>query len=144
MVIDNQIKEQYEVYNRSPEQIAENEGLDPTAIKAKLLQVSAKYRTDIGQDAEDGRDFSIQQLKDANQVIYENMLSATLPDGSIDYRTRQRAAEYIRDDKKGRKELRQLLQQNQFNILSFNEALSSARNKAELAKQAIEPKLIEV
>lgn len=146
MVIDFQIKEQYEKYNRSPDEIAQDQGLDVVAVKAKLLQVSEKYRTTIlgPQEEENPDDFTREQLRSANQVIYANMCEAVLPDGSVDYRTRQRAAEYIRDDKKGRKELRQVLGTNTFNILNFNEALQNSRIKAEEAKQALLPRMVEV
>lgn len=139
MIIDSQIKQQYEEYGRTPDEIAEHESLDVVAVKAKLLQVSKKYRDDIGAivEEENPNDFTNDQLRTANQVIYDNMLLSTLPDGSPDYRTRQRAAEYIRDDKKGRKELRNLLQGNQFNILNFNEALQGAREKANVVKNQL-------
>lgn len=146
MVIDFQIKEQYEQYGRTPDQIAEEMSLDPIAVKAKLLQVSDLYRKSVGsvEEEENPDDFTKEQLRTANQVIYENMLTAVLPSGDPDYRTRQRAAEYIRDDKKGRKELKNLLKGNQFNILNFNEALQSARSKADEMKQAMMPKTVEV
>lgn len=147
MVIDFQIKEQYETYNRTVEEIARSESLDVVAIKSKLLCISEKYRTDIGivTEEENPNDFSNEDLRVANRTIADNMVSATLPDGSPDYRIRERAAEYIRDDKKGRKEMRQVLGGgNTFNLLSFNDMLEGARKKAEQAKAALQSKTINV
>jgi hypothetical protein len=127
----------YENEGMSIEQIAEDQGLELVAVKSALMQSSVKYRRDCGKEDSQEEDptlnFSNQQLRTVNEVIFENATQACLPDGSPDYRTRQRAAEYIRDDKKGRKELRRLMSEmgrnsgNTFNILNFNEMIQQAR-----------------
>ena len=147
MVIDFQIKDQYETYRRTPDEIATELNLEVEAVKAKLLQVSALYRERIkeeGGQVPSVNDFTDEQLEHANRAIYETMLEAELPDGTPDYRTRLKAATYIRDDKKGRKELKHLLQATQFNILNFNEALQNARKGADKAKQIVMPQTVEV
>ena len=86
---------------------------------------------------EDGLNFSNDELKEANKVIYETMLSAQDSEGNPDYKTRLNAAMYLRDDKKGRKEAKQLLQNNTFNMLNFNAAIENARKGADVVKRAI-------
>lgn len=141
--VDTQIKAAYEVSGLTPEQIAENEGFSEVAVKAKLMQVSSVYRKACGHEPTDESDlnFSDAQLKDANEIIYNNMLYAKLPDGSPDYRTKQKAAEYIRDDKKGRKEIIRAVQNNTFNLLEVvNGALSKARLQASAMRKQVEDK----
>ena len=50
--VDTTIKTAYEVDNASPEEIAESEGFAVEAVKAKLMQVSSKYRKDCGKEDE--------------------------------------------------------------------------------------------
>jgi hypothetical protein len=133
MVIDQQIKSSYEEQDMSPEEIAEDQGLDIVAVKAKLLQVSSKYRKASRKEAddEDRLNFSNTQLESVNDIIYETALSATHSDGTVDHRTRLAAATYIRDDKKGRKEARSVLAGTTFNILALNERLCLANTVSE-------------
>jgi hypothetical protein len=133
MVIDEQIKIAYEQENMSPEEIASDQGLSPIAVKAKLMQISSKYRKDARNESEDSDtlNFSNEQLEAVNQVIFETALSAEHSDGSIDYKTRLTAAMYVRDDKKGRKEVIRGVSSNTFNILQLNEKLAMANNLTE-------------
>jgi hypothetical protein len=139
MNIDTQIRTAYE-QGMTPAQIAEDQQLELVAVKAKLMQCCKKYRKDMGMEAaieEDGLNFTTEELRDANKVIYETMLSAQDSEGNPDYKTRLNAAMYLRDDKRGRKEAKQLLQQNQFNIFDFNKAIESARSGAENVKRSL-------
>jgi len=124
-----QIKTAYEINGMTPAEIAEDQALDVAAVKAALIQSSAQYRKASGIDLEaiDGLNFTDEELKRVNQVIFETAISAETADGSIDYKTRLAAATYIRDDKKGRKEAARHIAGNTFNILSFNEQLQQAR-----------------
>lgn len=129
-----QLKTAYEELDMTPEQIAEDQELDITAVKAGLMQVSSKYRKDCGKEEESGDElnFSNQQLADANKVIHEIML------GSEDDNVRLKAAMYLRDDKKGRKDVVKAMAGQQFNILMFNEAMQTVRERAEKAKKVID------
>ena len=117
------IKTLYEQENLTPEQIAEVQDMDVVAIKAALCQCSSKFRKDAGQETEEDHtlNFDNDQLRRANETIVSIMLSAE--DDSI----RLKAAMYVRDDKKGRKEVIKSMQGNTFNILQFNESLKQAR-----------------
>ena len=126
-----QIKIAYETLDMSPEQIAEDRELDIVAVKAALMQGSSKYRKACGQE-EEGKDelnFSDEQLLDANKVIHELMM------GSEDENIRLKAAMYLRDDKKGRKEVVKQVGGQQFNILLFNQAMKQVRGGAEELKR---------
>lgn len=130
----------------SPEEIAEDQDLDITAVKVALSQNSPLYRK--AAKAEEKLDpeaahlnFDEEQLRRVNQVIYDTALGAELPDGSPDFRTRLKAAQYIRDDVKGRlNPVKALNQQNTFNIVQFNEEIKRARIQATQAKRSIEDK----
>jgi hypothetical protein len=141
---DTQIKKAYEEYHMLPSQISEDFGFEETAVKAKLMQISPVYRKDCGKEplGEDpSLNFSDDDLKDANKVIADVMLCATLPDGSVDYRTRLKAAEYVRDDKKGRKEQVRAIQNGpQVNIFSINDAIQQARLAASMATKQLTEK----
>lgn len=135
LTCDTQIKAAYENENMSPEQIAQDQALDVVAVKAKLMQVSSKYRKDCNQDP--NLNFTEDQHADVLKIIHETALSAEHPDGSVDYKTRLSAATYIRDDIKGRKEPRAMANGPVFNMLSFNESLSRARQGARSAIESL-------
>lgn len=139
---DAQIKSAYEQSGMTPQEIAVEFGFVPEAVKAKLMQISTKYRKDAGLEAvevEDGLNFTNEELRAVNRQIFTNAISATLPDGSPDFRTMQRACEYIRDDKKGRKEIIKAVQHNTFNMIDFNNDIQRSRLLAEQARmRAIE------
>ena len=125
-----QIKLSFESLGMLPEQIAEDRNLDIVAVKAALLQSSSVYRSLIQSEEVKSRlDFSDSDLLDANEMIVHNMKYAE------DEHLRQRAAEYVRDDRKGRKELKGALGGNTFNILQFNENLRSIRDKTSRIKE---------
>jgi len=131
------IKEAYETLNMSPEEISEDRNLDIISVKASLMATSKKYRKDCGADEEDSLDFTDNDLRDVNKIIPEIAKYATLSDGTPDYRTRLSAATYIRDDKKGRKEVVKAIGGNNFNILNFNESLRSLRETKEKVLQSL-------
>lgn len=129
----------------TPDEIAEDQDLDVTAIKAILMQSSSKYRQNckIEQKLDPEKadlNFNEDQLRRMNQVIYDVALSAQLPDGTPDYRTQLKAAQYIRDDVKGRLTPVRNINNNgpTFNLLQFNQQLEQARLGATGARRAIE------
>ena len=126
------IKTGYETLGLSPEDIASDRNLDIASVKAALLQCSRKYRRDIGavdDDAEKAKlDFDTNDLSAVNDVIRQLAFYGESEE------MRFKAATYIRDDKKGRKELRTVLGGNTFNILAFNENMAKVRESAERMK----------
>lgn len=120
------IKTAYEEEGMSPEQIAEDRGLDIVATKAALMQSSFKYRKDCGHESEekDELNFSDDELKRVNQVILDLAL------GAEDDHLRFKAATYVRDDKKGRKEIVKAIKDNGTNITIFNQKILQVREAA--------------
>lgn len=123
----------YEQEGMSPLEIAEDRDLDLTAVKTALMQGSSKYRKDCGKEEEevDELNFSNEELRRANQVIVDLAL------GSEDDHLRLKAATYIRDDKKGRKEVTKALAGNNFNVLFINEQLKKVRSVTDEMKQSV-------
>jgi hypothetical protein len=142
--IDIQIKSSYE-QGMTPEDIALDQGLEVAAVKSKLLQVCNQYSQDIGAvvggSIPNPLDFSDEELEQSNKVIVETMLGATNFNGDPDWKTRLSAATYVRDDKKGRKEAKKLIQNNTFNMLEFNEKMAMARQGAERLKERVMPQM---
>lgn len=129
------IVESFETLDMSPEQIAEDRGLDIVAVKAALSQSSKKYRTVLSpaaagkEEVDPTLDFDNDDLRDANAAIIYLMKHAE------DEHLKLKAAMYIRDDKKGRKEVVKAVGGNQFNLFQFNDALRSAKAGAQALKQ---------
>lgn len=125
----------------TPDEISDDQGLEVASVKATLSQHSSMYRKDVDglkDGDESGLDFTKEQLRQMNGVIYDSALSATLPDGSVDHRTRLKAAQYIRDDFKGRLTPVRAIQKNVTNnLFQINEAIANARVGAERAKKQI-------
>ena len=121
------IKTAFENEQMSPEEIAESQDLELVAVKAALMQCSAKYRRECGQEPEevDRLNFSNDDLARVNEVILELALSAEDP------HLRFKAATYIRDDKKGRKEIAKQVGGMQTNIFMLNEQLAKMRQVKE-------------
>ena len=137
--IDERIKTLYENEKLSVEQIAEEEGFSSVAVKAKLMQISSAYRKDCKCEVEenDELNFSNSELIEVNQIIMDTARAAETPEGTIDWKTRLQAAIYIRDDKKGRKEAKAIMQNNSFNILNLNEKLSEISERTKKMKEAV-------
>lgn len=128
-----QIKNCYETLDMSPEQIAEDRGLELPAVKAALMQSSSKYRVACSGEPDDESklNFSDEQLEAVNTVILQTALYAEDP------HLKFKAATYIRDDKKGRKDAPKQLGGQQFNILMVNEALRKNRSVADDIKRSV-------
>jgi hypothetical protein len=127
------IKTAYEQEDMSPEQIAESQELDITAVKAGLMQCSSKYRKACGteDEDEDRLNFTNDQLSRVNDVIVDLAL------GAEDEHLRFKAAAFIRDDKKGRRDVVKGMSGNNFNILFINKQLERAREVTAGIKQRI-------
>lgn len=134
-----QIKKAYEL-GKSPEFIAEDMGLQVEAVKAYLMQNSSEYRNDckVEEPEKPVNNFTDEQHDVIKDVIYECATSAQLPDGSPDYRTKLKAAIYIRDDKMGRLNPVKAVQHGpQFNIMMLNESIQRARALSQTARASI-------
>lgn len=121
------LKLSFEQLGMTPEEIAEDRGLDIAAVKAGLMQCSSKYRKACGQEPEaaDELNFSDDDLRRVNEVIKEVALT------SEDDNLRLKAAMYIRDDKKGRKEVVKGVRDVQTNILQFNTLIKQVRESSD-------------
>ena len=117
----------------TPEDIAEDRGMDIAAVKAGLMQCSAKYRKDCGKEeqADDVLNFTDDDLVAVNKVIKEIAL------GAEDDNLRLKAAMYIRDDKKGRRDVQKAVGGMSFNILQFNQMMQKTREVADNMKKVI-------
>ena len=130
------IKTAYEQENMSPEEISASQELDVVAVKAALCQCSVVYRRACGMEEgsknEDGLNFSDDELRRVNEVIMDLALSAEDP------HLRFKAATYVRDDKKGRKEVIKNLNNGGFNIITINERIEKIRGISEgIKRQAL-------
>jgi hypothetical protein len=128
------IKTAFENEGMSAEEIAECQELDVVAVKACLMSCSSKYRKECGREVEevDRLNFSDDQLARVNEVIVELALSAEDP------HLRFKAATYIRDDKKGRKEVVRAVQNTTNNVLMLNETLAKMRSiKGDIVSKAL-------
>lgn len=134
-----QIKAAFEDGGMTPEEIAEDQELELGAVKAALMQSSSKYRKMCGKEDEelDDLNFSNDELRSINKQILYIALNAETNDGRPDFRTQLAACEYVRDDKKGRKEVMKQVQGNTFNILQLNSQFKQAREAAKQATQQL-------
>lgn len=138
--IDERIKSLYENEGLSPDQIASEEGFNLIAVKAKLMQISVVYRKDcrVEPEALDELNFGKHEQREVREIIMDIARSAENADGSVDYRTRLNAATYVRDDSKGRKDIRNIVSNNQVNIFQLNEKLASISDKTRKMKELVE------
>lgn len=119
------IKTAFEEEGMSPEQIAECQELDITAVKACLLQSSSKYRKLAGQGEEEVDD-GINFTKDEQRRIKEGILDTAL--SAEDPHLRFKALTYCRDDFKGRKDITKAVGGMTNNIFMLNEQLAKMRS----------------
>lgn len=138
--IDERIKSLYENEGLSPEQIAEEEKFNLVAVKAKLMQLSVVYRKACKAEPEDEDElnFSKSEQRELKEIIMEVARCAENADGSVDFRTRLAAATYGRDDAKGRKDLRNIVNNNQLNIFDLNEKLVQVNERTKRMKELVE------
>lgn len=130
---NEQIRVAYEDNGMSPDEIADDLGFEVTAVKASLMTHSRVYRQNCGQEPEaiDTLNFSDDQMRQVNDVIFG------LATGAEDERLRFDAARYVRDDKKGRKDVNKNLSNAMGNLLVFNQLVQQSRLKAAAAKQIV-------
>ena len=129
----NAIVNAYEQEGLNPEQIAEDRDLDIASVKAALMQGSSRYRKACNKENEniDELNFSDDQLARVNQILLDLAL------GADDEHLRFKAASYVRDDKKGRKEIAKGMAGNSFNILYINQQMAKVRAMTDGIKRAV-------
>jgi hypothetical protein len=124
------IKTAYEQENMTPEEIADDRGLDLAAVKAGLMQVSANYRKACGKEEEE--EDTLNFSRDEQQRVKDALLDIGL--GAEDDHLRFKALVYIRDDAKGRKDVVKNIGGQNFNILMINEKMKQVREVADRIK----------
>lgn len=127
------LKTCYETLGMTPEEIAEDRALEVTAVKAGLVQCSSKYRRDSGGIELDKKALDF----DDNDVLLSKNTIREIALGSDDEGLRLKAAIYMRDDYKGRLDVKKALQGSGFNILQFNNFMQVARAKSEEIKSSV-------
>lgn len=135
--VNQQIVEQFETLGMSPEEIAEQEGLDVISVKSALLQNSVVYRKALKNDVDGNLSFTDEEEVMARQVIANIARYADEPGIQL------RAAMFIRNDKKGRLDQQGLGTLN-VNILQFNEQLKKAIEAKKRSVKAIDVESVAV
>jgi len=115
-----QIVSAYETCGMTVEEIANDQELEPLAIKATLMQFSSNYRQDLKKQENEDIEFSGEDHRAAVDVI------RNIAKYSEDERLQLKAATYIRDDKKGRLDAIRQLGGLNINVLQFNETMKKA------------------
>jgi hypothetical protein len=121
----------------SLEAIAEDRKLDMTVVKSALMQSSSLYRKQVAgkiatSDTDEDLDFTDEELKMVNSNLLRLALNAE------DEGVQARVGMYIRDDKKGRREVQKVVQQNTFNLLDFNRMIQERDSRAQAIKATID------
>ena len=127
------IKVAYEDESMSPAEIAEDRGLELSAVKSALMQCSAKYRRDCGSEPEEVDELNFS--KEEQLQVKRMMMDIAL--GADDEHLRAKMCINIRDDAKGRKDAVKQMQGNNFNILYINEQLKKVRELTAGVKQKV-------
>jgi hypothetical protein len=138
---DQQIIQAYE-QGMTPAEIAEDLGFPEYAVKAKLMAVSSSYRRACGQEPEEE---DILKLSRDQQKMVQDKLFQTFME-SEDENTIIRLGTYLRDDGKGRHDVRALGQTvGTMNILQLvNGGIQQARAGARKLKESVRKGEIDV
>jgi hypothetical protein len=126
---NQQIITAFEELDMTPEEIAAEQDLELTSVKAILMQFSGLYREQC--KVKDDLNFTDEEEVAARQVI------TNIARYSEDERLRLRAAIYIRDDKKGRLDVVKQMNGLNINVIHFNDQMKRAIAAKERAKQII-------
>lgn len=132
---DQQIITAYEELGMSPEEIADDQDLDLTAVKAILMQFSTAFRQAAGKSPKE-IGFSAEQEQAVVDVIANIARGYT----DADERTQLRAAMFLRNDRRGRLDIGKQLNGLNINVISFNEQMQ----KAIAAKQRSKEQIIDI
>lgn len=141
-----QIVTMYEMEGALPEEIAEDQQIELSAVKAVLMQESTMYRKDCKKDYDNEKlNFSNSEDEEMKNIILDCARSATLPDGSVDHRTRLKSAIYVRDDRRGRLEPARMINKGPtLTLLTINGEIQKARLSADKIKRQLLDKPLDV
>src|SRR5215813_108072 len=122
------IVESFETLGMSPSEIAIDQELDETSVKAILMQFSSIYRKNCGNKEE--LNFTDEQEQAAIDVIANIARGYT----EADENTQLRAAMFLRNDKRGRLDIVKQSAGLNINVLLFNEQMAKAIAAKERSK----------
>lgn len=127
---NQQIVTAFEVNQMSPEEISEELGYDIVSVKAILMQCSSAYRKlcNVEPENESTFNFSDSDMQMSQDVIVQTAQYAD------DQQLKFKAACYIRDDKKGRKEIVSQMAKVNISVVQFNIDIQKALQAKERAK----------
>ncbi len=128
----SQIQKSYEELGMTVEQICLDQNLDEYAVKSALMQCSSLYRKACRTEPEGECSFNFTEEQQARAC--QRIFDLTMSD---DEHVALKAATFVRDDFKGRKDVVKAVQGSTFNILTINEAIKSARVGAQRMRQTI-------
>lgn len=130
---NQQIITAFEDLQLTPEEIAREQELEITAVKAVLMQFSSVYRKmcKVESDSEAEFNFKDHELAVANQSIAE--LAAYAENEAV----RLKAAIYLRDDRKGRLDAVKTLSGLNINVLTINEQMKKAMAAIQRSKGVV-------
>lgn len=127
-----QIVSAYENCGMSVEEIAEDQELEPLAVKACLMQFSTVFKNELKSNKTEDIEFSAEDHVTAVDII------RTTAKYAQDEKLRYKAATYIRDDKKGRLDAIRQLGGLNINVLQFNETMKKAIAATNRAKGLVQ------
>lgn len=137
---DERIKSAFELEGLTAEDIAQDERLSVFSVKAKLMQVSKAYREACKGEPDDESvlNFTIDEAREAKDLILDTMRGADRNDGSVDWKLRSEMAVLVLDEKLGRRKAKSAMQGASFNILNLNAELKQVGELTRKAKAALE------
>ena len=115
-----QIVSAFETCGMTVDEIAEDQELEPLAVKAVLMQFSSAYKQEVKSQQTEDVEFSAEDHQTAVDIIRNTAKYAE------DEKLAFKAATYIRDDKKGRLDAIRQLGGLNINVLQFNETMKKA------------------
>lgn len=133
------LKEAYENEGMSLSEIAEDQEMELSVVKAGLIQCSAKYRKECGLEARTGEDIeeeSANFTKEQNAEVVREIYNLAL--STEDEHVKKDLLKFIRNDYKGRLNPVKNMQHSGVNILQINMALQGAKRGASEAKKLVE------
>lgn len=129
-----QIVSAYEI-GMTPEQIAEDNGIDITIVKATLRQYCPVFRKDAKTD--DRLNFTVDEQEEMKEIIL-NIARYEEEDQQLKFK----AAKYIRDDGRGRLDINKEVQGLNINVIQIAKRFDEVRAARErtLAIKSIDAK----